>query len=61
MRPDDRDGRPQDEPVVRDGAVASEDLLNRNEERRYETPRQYEKKVEDPVMPVDDATLKTKI
>ena len=61
MRPDDRDRTPQDEAVGRDGAVASEDPLNRNEGRRYETPRQYEKKAEDPVMPVDEATLNTKI
>ena len=42
----------------------AEDLLNRNAERRYETPRQYERdddKSEDPVMPADDSTLKTKI
>ena len=42
----------------------AEDLLNRNAGRRYETPRQYEsddEKAEDPVMPADDSTLKTKI
>jgi hypothetical protein len=61
MRPDESNGAPQEERVRRDGAVASEDPLNRNEGRRYETPRQYEKKTDDPVMPVDDATLKTKI
>jgi hypothetical protein len=40
-----------------------EDLLNRNVERRYDTPRQYEEEVtaDDPVMPADDSTLNTKI
>jgi hypothetical protein len=61
MHPEHRESIEQDDPANRDGAVASEDPLNRNVGKRYETPRQYEKKAEDPVMPVDDATLKTKI
>ena len=51
-----------DEGPQTDRVVASEDPLNRNVPKRYDTPRQYEKKEdEDPVMPGDDATLKTKI
>lgn len=45
--------------------VASEreadDLLNRDAEDRYETPRRYEEGETDPALPADDATLNTKI
>jgi hypothetical protein len=38
----------------------ADDVLNRSAEARYETPRHYEG-TEDPALPADDATLKTKI
>lgn len=45
--------------------VASEreadDLLNRDTEERYDTPRRYEEGDTDPAMPANDATLNTKI
>lgn len=45
--------------------VASEreadDLLNRDAEERYDTPRRYEEGDTDPALPADDATLNTKI
>lgn len=42
-----------------------DDVLNRNVEKRYETPRRYEEQVDDehrdPTMPANDSTLNTKI
>ena len=39
-----------------------EDVLNRNAEERYETPRRYEHDSDaDPALPTNDATLNTKI
>jgi hypothetical protein len=39
----------------------AEDVLNRDAERRYDTPRRYESDTADPAMPADDSTLNTKI
>jgi len=39
----------------------AEDVLNRDDERRYDTPRRYESGNADPTMPADDSTLNTKI
>lgn len=38
-----------------------DDVLNRNSEKRYETPRRYDEEPRDPAMPADDSTLNTKI
>ena len=38
----------------------ADDVLNRSAGERYDTPRRYEE-LEDPALPADDATLKTKI
>ena len=38
-----------------------DDLMNRNVEERYRTPRKYEEGETDPALPADDATLNTKI
>lgn len=42
-----------------------EDVLNRNVEKRYQTPRRYEEGADeeprDPAMPANDSTLNTKI
>ena len=50
-------------PAERPRGPEADDLLNRNAERRYDTPRQYEEDAgpEEPVMPADDSTLNTKI
>lgn len=56
--------RPIDEEMASQASLPDrgDDLLNRNADRRYDTPRQYEEKEEgDPVMPADDSALKTKI
>ena len=52
--------RPGPGPEVPREAEA-EDVLNRNEEGLYETPRRYEEDDRDPALPADDATLKTNI
>jgi hypothetical protein len=39
----------------------SEDVLNRDGNRRYDTPRRYDPDDADPTMPADDSTLTTKI
>jgi hypothetical protein len=38
----------------------ADEVLERSAEERYDTPRQYER-TQDPALPADDATLKTKI
>jgi hypothetical protein len=42
------------------GPEVAEDVLNRNDNDRYSTPRRYEDD-EDPVMPSGDSSLNTKI
>jgi len=42
------------------GPEVAEDVLNRSNGGRYETPRRYEAD-DDPVMPSDDSSLNTKI
>ena len=46
--------------LARDADV--EDVLNRNAEERYETPRRYEHDSDqDPALPANDSTLNTTI
>jgi hypothetical protein len=39
----------------------ADDVLNRDAEERYQTPRRYESDDRDPTMPSDDSALNTKI
>ena len=39
----------------------TEDLLNRNTDERYDTPRRYEEGENDSALPADDPTLNPKI
>ena len=43
------------------GLTDAEDVVDRESEERYRTPRKYEEEHEDAALPADDATLKTNI
>lgn len=43
------------------GLTDAEDIIDRESEERYRTPRKYEEDNADPALPADDASLKTNI